>query len=87
MAKSDPSHSKIELKSAEEISEFAEDIFNTVHEPLIALDIDLKVVKANRSFYEFFKVTPGKTIGTLIYELGNNQWDIPKLRELLFHNR
>jgi signal transduction histidine kinase len=41
------------------------------------------VVKASRSFYDFFKVTPNETIGKLVYELGNNQWDIPKLRELL----
>ena len=47
------------------------------------LDKDLKVVKASLSFFEFFKVLPSETIGKLIYELGNGQWDIPKLRELL----
>jgi len=78
-----PSQSKIKLKSADEVSEFAENIINTVREPLIALDKNLRVVKASRSFYEFFKVTPGETIGTLIYNLGNRQWNIPKLRELL----
>jgi PAS domain S-box-containing protein len=78
-----PSQSKIKLKSADEVSEFAENIINTVREPLIALDKDLRVVKASRSFYDFFKVTPGETIGTLIYDLGNRQWNIPKLRELL----
>ena len=75
--------SKIKLKSAEEVSEFDENLINTVREPLIALDKNLRVVKANRSFYDFFMVTPDETIGTLIYDLGNNQWDIPKLRELL----
>jgi signal transduction histidine kinase len=69
--------------AADEISEFAENLINTVREPLLALDIDLRVVKASRSFYDFFKVTPNETIGKLVYELGNNQWDIPKLRELL----
>src|ERR1035437_2665082 len=68
---------------ADEVSEFAENLINTVREPLIALDKDLRVVKASRSFYDFFKVTPDETIGTLIYNLGNNQWNIPKLRELL----
>jgi len=75
-------HAAIE-KSADEVSIFAENIINTVREPLLALDQDLRVVKANRSFYNFFKVTAGETIGNLIYDLGNNQWDIPKLRELL----
>ena len=70
-------------KSADEASEFAESIINTVREPLISLDQDLRVVTASRSFYQFFKVNPKETIGQLIYDLGNKQWDIPKLRELL----
>jgi PAS domain S-box-containing protein len=70
-------------KSADEASEFAESVINTVREPLIALDQDLRVVKVSRSFYEFFKVKPKETVGQLIYDLGNKQWDIPKLRELL----
>jgi PAS domain S-box-containing protein len=69
--------------SLEEIRELSENIFDTVREPLLTLDQDLRVVKASRSFYKFFKVTPNETIGTLIYNLGNKQWDIPKLRELL----
>jgi len=63
--------------------EYAESIINTVREPLIVLDQDLRVVKAGRSFYEFFKVKPEETVGQLIYDLGNKQWNIPKLRELL----
>ncbi|MHB1687971.1 MAG: hybrid sensor histidine kinase/response regulator [Ignavibacteriaceae bacterium] len=78
-----PTLSKIKLKSAEVVSEFAESIINTVREPLIALDQNLRVVKASRSFYDFFKVTSDETIGKLIYDLGNHQWNIPKLRELL----
>ena len=70
-------------KSADEASEYAESIINTVREPLIALDQDLRVVTASRSFYEVFKVKPEETVGQLIYDLGNKQWDIPKLRELL----
>ena len=67
----------------DEAREFAENIINTVREPLISLDQDLRVVTASRSFYEFFKVKPEETVGQLIYDLGNKQWDIPKLRELL----
>jgi len=70
-------------KSADEASEFAESVINTVREPLISLDQDLRVVTVSRSFYEFFKVNPEETVGQLIYDLGNKQWDIPKLRELL----
>jgi PAS domain S-box-containing protein len=69
--------------SEDKIREYAESIINTVREPLIALDHDLRVVTASRSFYDFFKVKPEETVGQLIYDLGNKQWDIPKLRELL----
>jgi PAS domain S-box-containing protein len=67
------------LQSLEDL----ESIFNTVREPLIVLDQDLRVVKASRPFYDVFKVNPEETVGQLIYNLGNKQWDIPKLRELL----
>jgi two-component system cell cycle sensor histidine kinase PleC len=70
-------------KSADEASDFAESVINTVREPLISLDQDLRVVTVSRSFYDFFKVNPEETVGQLIYDLGNKQWDIPKLRELL----
>jgi len=74
---------KKQLKAVDEASTFAENIINTVREPLLVLDKDLRVVKVNRSFYDFIKVSPDETIGTLIYALGNQQWNIPKLRELL----
>jgi len=70
-------------KSEDEALEYAENVINTVREPLIALDQYLRVVSVSRSFYEFFKVKPEETVGKLIYDLGNKQWDIPKLRELL----
>jgi PAS domain S-box-containing protein len=59
------------------------DIINTVREPLIILDNELKVISASRSFYKFFQVSPEETEGQFIYDLGNHQWNIPRLRELL----
>ncbi|WP_419656638.1 putative PAS modulated diguanylate cyclase [Desulfosarcina variabilis str. Montpellier] len=70
---------KIETKSLE----YAESIIDTVREPLMVLDQELRVVSVSRSFYGVFKVKPEETVGQLIYDLGNKQWDIPKLRELL----
>ena len=69
-----------EIKSARE---YAENIVETVREPLVVLNSDLKILTANHSFYTIFKVTPEETIGNSIYDLGNRQWDIPKLRILL----
>ena len=60
-----------------------EDIIETIRDPLLILDQDLRVVLASPSFYEFFKVKSEETVGQRIYYLGNKQWDIPKLRELL----
>ena len=58
-------------------------IVDTVREPLIVLDKDMRVVAASRSFYLKFKVNPDNTEGKLLYELGDGEWNIPKLRLLL----
>jgi len=63
--------------------EYAESIVGTVHEPLLVLDADLRVISANRSFCQTFKVSLEETQGQFIYDMGNRQWDIPRLRELL----
>src|SRR5437868_6326655 len=65
------------------IETYAQDIVNTVREPLLMLDTALRVRSANRAFYQTFRVSAGETEGRLIYELGNGQWDIPDLRTLL----
>jgi two-component sensor histidine kinase len=58
-------------------------IVDTVREPLLVLDKDLRVVAASRSFYLTFKVESTDTVGRLLYALGDGQWDIPRLRLLL----
>ncbi len=71
---------KLEIQDA---LEYAESIISAVHEPLIILDENLKVALVSRSFCQTFKVKPEETEGRFVYDLGNRQWDIPKLRELL----
>jgi chemotaxis protein methyltransferase CheR len=61
----------------------AQAIVDTVHEPVLVFDKDLRVIAASRSFYSVFKVSPQDTQGRLLYELGDGQWDIPRLRLLL----
>lgn len=58
-------------------------ILGSVREPLIFLDSGLKVVTANPAFYQTFDVDPETTEGARIYDLGNRQWDIPGLKQLL----
>jgi signal transduction histidine kinase/CheY-like chemotaxis protein len=67
----------------EDIETYAQDIVDTVREPLLMLDTNLRVQSANRAFYETFHVSPEETENQLIYQLGNGQWDIPDLRTLL----
>src|SRR6266567_480872 len=61
----------------------AQGIVDTVREPVLVLDKELRVITASRSFYSGFKVSPKDTQGRLLYALGDGQWDIPKLRVLL----
>jgi len=62
---------------------YAESIVTTIREPLIILNRNLQVRSANKSFYTKFKTSVEETEGKAIFELGNNQWDIPILRKLL----
>jgi signal transduction histidine kinase/CheY-like chemotaxis protein len=67
----------------EQIETYAQDVVDTVREPLLILDSSLRVHSANRAFYQTFHVSAGETENQLIYQLGNGQWDIPDLRTLL----
>jgi two-component system, chemotaxis family, CheB/CheR fusion protein len=62
---------------------YAESIIATIRESVLVLDENLRIKSANRSFYKTFKLRPDETEGYLIFEVGNSQWNIPKLRELL----
>ncbi|HEY0073656.1 MAG TPA: PAS domain-containing sensor histidine kinase [Abditibacteriaceae bacterium] len=70
-------------RPVDDIQNFAQNIVDTVREPLLILDAALRVRSANRAFYKTFQVSPEETEDHLIYELGNGQWDIPDLRTLL----
>ena len=76
-----PSSSPLPL--VEDIQNYAQNVVDTVREPLLILDATLRVRSANRAFYQTFQVSSSETEGRLIYELGNGQWDIPDLRTLL----
>jgi len=81
-------HQEIEhRKKAERVTQdarnYAESIVDTVREALLVLEADLRVISASRSFYQIFKVKREETEKCHIYDLGDRQWDIPKLRELL----
>jgi PAS domain S-box-containing protein len=78
---------KVEHKKAElivfEAAAYAQNIMATMRESLLVLDENLKVISANDSFYKTFEVTSKETEGNCIFDLGNSQWDIPILHELI----
>jgi two-component system CheB/CheR fusion protein len=73
----------IDIDAAKRGLDFAEAIVETVREPLVIMDQNLRVVQANKAFYDEFQTTQKETEKRLIFELGNGQWNISKLRELL----
>jgi two-component system CheB/CheR fusion protein len=70
-------------RSLDQTREYADTIVESAREPILVLDSNLQATAANPAFYRAFEVTPEETEGRLIYALGNGQWNIPKLRELL----
>ncbi|HEY6831861.1 MAG TPA: histidine kinase dimerization/phosphoacceptor domain -containing protein [Pseudolabrys sp.] len=78
-----PSVFRKQFTDARDACALAEGIVDTVREPVLVLDHELRVIAANRSFYSAFKVVPKGTQGKLLYRLGGGQWDIPALRVLL----
>jgi len=63
--------------------EFAENIVETIQEPLVVLDANERVVSANRIFYRVFQLTKEETLGQIFFKLHQRQWDIPALRQML----
>ncbi|HEX6004875.1 MAG TPA: chemotaxis protein CheB [Burkholderiales bacterium] len=74
---------KRSAQAVTEARDYAEAVVRTVRDPMLVLDADLRVHHANDAFYQTFRVAPDTAEGRLIYDLGNRQWDIPRLRALL----
>ena len=71
------------IRDLDDASALAQAIVDTLRDPLLVLDQGLRVVAANRAFYQTFKLNRQDIHGRPIYGLGNGQWDIPELRLIL----
>ena len=71
------------IQEIEELHRYNEAILTAVHEPMLILDKNMRIKSANKAFCRIFRVTEAESIGTSLYKLDNNQWNIPQLRELL----
>jgi PAS domain S-box-containing protein len=70
-------------QSVATLGDYAEAILRTSRDPFVILGADLRIHTANEGFYTTFKIQSGEAVGRLIYDLGNSQWNIPRLRQLL----
>lgn len=75
--------SKKQAKMVQDTLDFIDTILVTLREPVLILDNALRIVKANRAFHDVFQLDCKETQGQVIFDLGNRQWDVPKLRSLL----
>lgn len=73
---------KIQEKLQESLN-YSESIVDTVREPLLVLDDEMKIISANKSFYKTFKMAHGEVEGKELFKLGEGEWDLPMLRDLL----
>ncbi len=71
------------IQQVEELYAYSEAILATVHDPMLILDKNMRIKSANKSFCKMFNVIEEESIGISLYKLGDNQWNIPRLRELL----
>ncbi len=73
------------IHQVEELYTYYETIISTIHEPLLILDKNMRIKSVNKAFCKMFHVTAEESIGVSLYKLGNHQWNIPRLHELMGH--
>lgn len=81
----DISERKLHEQAIQGALDYAQNILRTLHEPFLVLDKDLRIVTTSDAFCQTFKVDSQHIQGQLIFDLGNGQWNIPKLRDLLLN--
>jgi len=70
-------------RSLDQVRVYADTVIENARESIVILDGSLRATSANKAFYRMFAITRKEVEGRAIYELGDGQWDIPRLRELL----
>lgn len=71
------------IQQVEELYAYYEGILSTLHEPMLILDKNIRVKSANKSFCKLFRVSEEESVGVSLYKLGDSQWNIPRLQELI----
>jgi len=71
------------IQQVEELYHYNEIILDTIHEPMLILDKNIRIKSANKSFCKTFHISEAESIGISLFKLRNNQWNIPQLRVLM----
>lgn len=79
----DVTNRKLAEERLQDALAYSESIIDTVREPLVVLDDELRVCRTNRAFNQKFKIPPEEIYNCPLHEFGNGQWNIPRLRTLL----
>ena len=74
---------KRHASALQEANRYTQAMMQCLEQPVLVLDAELRVRAANQVFFDFFQVSPAETEGRFVYQLGDGQWDIPGLRQLL----
>ncbi len=73
----------VRVQQIEDLYNYYETILTTIYEPMLILNKKFKIISANKSFYTLFKTSQNKCIGNSFFSIGNNQWNISILKDLL----
>ena len=78
-----PTDDNKNLSTLDQYPGLSEAMLDTMQLPLLVLNGGLRLIRANAAFFSHFKVTTNNSIGQRLPELGNGQWNIPTLLQLL----
>src|SRR5690349_11548108 len=67
----------------QDIDTYAQNIGDTIRDPLLVLDRELRIKSANRAFYKIFHASAEDTEGRRLSEIGTGEWNVPELLTLL----
>jgi two-component system CheB/CheR fusion protein len=65
------------------LADYSAAIVETVREPLVLLDVGLRVLVANAAFYRTFGGSPGTIRRRSLFDLAKGRWDAPELHAVL----
>src|ERR1700691_3872287 len=83
LAIEDVSEERAARKESNRNWQLTKSIVDTIRDPLVVLENDMTIVTASKAFLTIFGFTQAEAHGRRVSELGQHQWDVPALRNLM----